>query len=116
MDFKGKSHPAGMKLTPQQMPWLGFAEVSIVQGPRKILSGHFVWVWSPVLNWDGLGETGQQRAAERAGEPERARVLSLMEHGAAEIESFSTNMGEERREGGELPGLRDRAGTGTNTS
>lgn len=42
-------------------------------------------------------------------------MLSLMEQGAAEIQSFSTNMGEEkeRREGGELPGLRDKAGTGT---
>lgn len=50
-------------------------------------------------------------------------MLSLMEHGAAEIQSFSTNMGEEkerreggRREGGGLPGLRDKVGTGTNTS
>lgn len=43
-------------------------------------------------------------------------MLSLMEQGAAEIQSSSTNMGEEkeRRERGELPGLRDKAGTGTN--
>lgn len=44
------------------------------------------------MDWGKRGSKGLLRA----GEPARARVLSLMEHGAAEIESLSTNMGEER--------------------
>lgn len=65
------------------------------------------------MDWGG---TGQQRAAERAGEWRGAGVLSLTEQGAAEIQSLSTNMGEEkeRTERGEVPGLRDKVGTGTN--
>lgn len=91
-------------LTPQQMPWLGFTEVSIVQGPKKILSGHFVQVWSPMFDWDGPGgKLGSKGLLRELGSRRGAGVLSLMEHGAAEIQSFSTNMGEEkeRREAGE---------------
>lgn len=72
-----------------------------------------------MLNWDERGgKLGSKGLLRELGSQRGAGVLSLMEHGAAEIQSFSTNMGEEKenREGGELPGLRDRVGTGTNTS
>lgn len=111
-------------LTPQQMPWLGFTEVSIVQGHKKILSGHFVQVWSPMFDWDGPGgklgskgllrELGSWRGAGRCAQPHGTRssrdTIILHKHGRGEGEEGG------RREGGGLPGLRDKVGTGTNTS
>lgn len=94
------------------MPWLGLAEVSIVQGPRQILSGHFVLIWSPVFSWDERGgKLGSKGLLSELGSQRGAGVLSLMEHGAAEIQSFSTNMGEEK----EIRGKREVSCLGSGT-